>query len=121
MLTKSRRSPEERKEAERAALGRARNPFASVRNDIEVIAAFVARGIPAADVQPRQNVFTFRAWRALGRYVKRGEHGVKLTVWYPIDQADRDKTTGEKIGTKTTRLRCVAAVVFHVSQTAPID
>lgn len=30
---------------------------------------FIAKGIPESEILPRENVFTFNAWRALGRYV----------------------------------------------------
>ena len=75
-----------------------------------IMAGFIAKGIAPDDIKPRENVFTFNAWRALGRTVKRGEHGVKITTW--IEQTD--KKTGEpyKRATYTT--------VFHISQTEPL-
>ena len=44
-------------------------------NDKAVLAAFSARGIALADIEPRVNVLTFRAWKAKGRSVCKGEHG----------------------------------------------
>lgn len=88
------------------ALARATNGH-SFMNYHPIMAGFLAKGIPADDIRPRENVFTFNAWRALGRTVKRGEHGVKITTWIEAT----DKKTGEnyKRATHTT--------VFHISQT----
>jgi len=74
---------------------------------------FVAKGIPESEIHPRENVFTFNAWRALGRTVRRGEHGVKVLTF--IDRASKeiDKDTGEP---KKFRLAW-NTTVFHVSQT----
>jgi len=102
---------EERAELDRAALSRARGG-ASVFNEAMAVAEFVARGIPEADIRPRENVLTFNAWRALGRYVRKGEHGVKLTVWVPV--VEDDPRGGEPT---VTGKRAVSAVVFHESQT----
>ena len=38
-----------------------------------IYSEFMARGIPESEIRPRENVFTFQAWRALGRHVRRGE------------------------------------------------
>jgi antirestriction protein ArdC len=74
---------------------------------------FIAKGIPESEIHPRENVFTFNAWRALGRTVRRGEHGVKVLTF--IDRASKeiDKDTGER---KMVRLAW-STTVFHVSQT----
>ena len=62
-----------------------------------IIAGFVAKGIPEHEIRPRENVFTYHAWRALGRQVRRGEHGVKVTTWIPAaGKEETDPTTGEK-------------------------
>jgi hypothetical protein len=75
-----------------------------------IMAGFIQKGLAPEDIRPRENVFTFNAWRALGRTVKRGEHGVKITTWIEAT----DKKTGEpyKRATYTT--------VFHISQTEPL-
>ena len=80
-----------------------------------IFAGFEAMGIPEAEILPRVNVLTFEAWRALGRHVRKGEHGVKVVTWVPL--ADKvDAETGEV----TPRgKRPKVAVVFHVSQTDP--
>jgi antirestriction protein ArdC len=74
---------------------------------------FIAKGIPESDIHPRENVFTFNAWRALGRTVRRGEHGVKVLTF--IDRASKeiDKESGKR---KMVRLAW-STTVFHVSQT----
>jgi hypothetical protein len=56
----------------------------SLGNWPTIIAGLVAKGIPADDVRPRENVFTYHAWRALGRQVRRGEHGVKVVTFVEV-------------------------------------
>ena len=71
-----------------------------------------AKGIPAAEIKPRENVFTFGAWRALGRTVRRGEHGVKVETWVErevTDPDDPEKHYQTRHHRRTT--------VFHISQT----
>lgn len=81
-----------------------------------IIRDFAARGIPVEDIRPRENVFTFNAWKALGRYVKKGEKGVAVVSFVPTSRKERDASTGE---TKIVEgSRPVTAYVFHVSQTA---
>jgi antirestriction protein ArdC len=77
---------------------------------------FIAKGILESEIHPRENVFTFNAWRALGRTVRRGEHGVKVLTF--IDRASKeiDKDTGER---KMVRLAW-STTVFHVSQTETV-
>jgi hypothetical protein len=60
---------------EAGALDRARNGE-TMTNYPAIFAGFIEKGIPEYDIKPRENVFTFHAWKALGRSVKRGEHGV---------------------------------------------
>jgi hypothetical protein len=71
-------------------------------NDLLVVAAFEERGIKAT---PRVDVFTYNAWLAKGRQVRKGEKGVKIFTF--IEKKD---------GSKTPR----AVTVFHVSQTDSI-
>jgi hypothetical protein len=53
-----------------------------------IFQGFMAKGIAETDIKPRENVFTFHAWKALGRSVKRGEHGVKVVTFIaPIGKA----------------------------------
>jgi antirestriction protein ArdC len=75
---------------------------------------FEAKGIDPEDVLPRENVFTFNAWLALGRAVRKGEHGVKVTTFIP--RTKKDEQTGEE----TTYRIPKTTTVFHISQTEPV-
>ena len=91
----------------------------SLGNWPAIIAGFVAKGIPADDVRPRENVFTYHAWRALGRQVRRGEHGVKVVTFVEV----REKAPEPPADGSTRRpsgRRPWTATVFHLSQTDPI-
>jgi hypothetical protein len=61
-----------------------------------IFEGFMAKGIAESEIQPRENVFTFHAWKALGRSVKRGEHGVRVVTFITcqgkahVDAADPD-------------------------------
>ena len=90
------------------ALHRAQSNL-STSNYPAIFAGFAEKGIP--DIQPRVNVFTYHAWKAKSRQVRRGEHGVKVVTWI----TSKDKETGEesKYPKKTA--------VFHISQTDPIQ
>jgi hypothetical protein len=81
-----------------------------------IMAGFTEKGIPEQDILPRENVLTFQAWKALGRHVRRGEHGVRVVTWITTDER-RDAQTGELI--RQAGRRPWTAVVFHVSQTEP--
>ncbi len=72
-------------------------------------------GIEAHDIRPRENVFTFNAWKALGRVVRKGQHGVRIITRVPCSKTD--KSTGEV--TSYTRPR--TTTVFHLSQTEAMD
>ena len=110
-----------REEIQAEALSRAAGGQ-SLTNWPAIFAGFMAKGIPESDIRPRENVFTYNAWRALGRQVRRGEHGVKVTTFVPIkgkeesDSANPD-TTGKP---KRRASRPWSATVFHISQTDPI-
>ena len=96
------------------ALARARGNE-SVANFPAIIEGFIERGIPEHEIHPRENVFTFHAWRALRRTVKKGEHGVHILTWISCDKKD---DAGEVI---ETFRRPKSATVFHVSQTKSLD
>ena len=96
----------ERAAMQAAALGRAREGR-TCTNDLLIIASYAAKGI---DAHPRQDVFTFNAWKALHRHVKKGEHGVHIAAYARREEVKPDGTTEEHSFP-------VAAVVFHVSQT----
>lgn len=84
---------------------------ASVANYQAIFEGFAAMGIEAADVVPRENVFTFNAWKALGRVVKKGQHGVQIVTVIPCTKKDKD--SGDEVAVKKVK----ATTVFHVSQT----
>jgi hypothetical protein len=79
-----------------------------------IFAGFAEKGIPEDEIRPRENVLTFEAWKARGRHVRRGEHGVRVTTWIETPER-RDQATGEV--TRRAGRRPWTAVVFHVSQT----
>lgn len=86
-----------------------------VANYQAIFEGFEAMGIPAEAIKPRVNVFTFHAWKALGRSVKRGEHGVKIVTVIPCTK--KDKATDEDVPVKKIK----ATTVFHISQTQALD
>jgi hypothetical protein len=91
-----------------------------------IFAGFMAKGIPEHEIRPRENVFTYHAWRALGRQVRRGEHGVKVTTFVSVKgREDKDGIeTNDVDGTDRPKRgafrRPWTATVFHLSQTDPI-
>lgn len=94
---------------------------ASLANYPAIFAGFMEKGIPEQDIQPRVNVFTYHAWRALGRQVRRGEHGVKVVTWVPMTKklgaADGAEQSDDQ--PRATFRRQKVTTVFHVSQTEP--
>src|SRR5437868_13233835 len=92
---------ERREQIQQEALSRAAAGQA-LTNWPAIIHGFAAKGIPESDIRPRENVFTYQAWRALGRQVRRGEHGVKVVTFVPM--GGRDRTDGQD-GTDTERER----------------
>ena len=90
------------------ALFRAQSSL-STSNYPAIYAGFEEKGI--SDIQPRVNIFTYNAWKAKSRQVRKGEHGVRVVAWI----TSKDKETGKesKYPKKTT--------VFHISQTDPIQ
>ena len=101
-------------EVQALSLDRAKNGK-SFSNYPIIIAGFVAMGIGEIDIKPRNNVFTYQAWRAQGRQVRKGQHGVKICVFIPMDTKEKDKKTGEVKGKTSSRPR--QTTVFHISQT----
>jgi hypothetical protein len=84
----------------------------SVANYAAIFEGFAAKGLSASSIEPRVNVFTYNAWRALGRQVRKGEKGVKVFTFAPVT----DKDSGEVVGK-----RAVSTTVFHISQTDQIQ
>jgi antirestriction protein ArdC len=101
----------------------------SLSNWPAIIAGFTAKGIPESEILPRENVFTYHAWRALGRQVRRGEHGVKVVTFVAVASADSKEdvdgvATNDLDGTNKRKggyRRPWTATVFHVTQTDPIE
>ncbi len=102
-------------EALQEAYGRARHGQ-SLTNYPAIIRGFIAKGIPADQIIPRQNVFTYDAWKAQGRQVRKGEHGVKVLTFIACSGKE-DKDTGER---KAFR-RPWSTTVFHITQTDPAN
>lgn len=98
------------------ALGRAQNGH-SLANFAAIYDGMMAKGIEEAAIMPRVNVFTYAAWKAKGQQVERGEHGVKIPVYVPIDVDVPDGRGGTR---RDTELRPRTATVFHVSQTKEV-
>jgi len=94
-----------------AALDRAENGT-SVANYERIYLGFMEKGISQHDIMPRENVFTFKAWIAKGRVVKKGEHGVKVVSFRTFQSKDED----ERSYTTPTR-----STVFHISQTKELE
>lgn len=88
----------------------------SFSNFPAIFQGFAAKGIPESEIKPRENVFTFDAWKALGRVVRHGEHGVKVVTFIDCKSKETDQDTGER---KVVR-RPWTTTVFHVSQTEPV-
>src|SRR5262245_29196777 len=113
-----------REEMQQEALSRAIGGQA-LTNWPAIIQGFAAKGIPESDIRPRENVFTYHAWRALGRQVRRGEHGVKVVTFVPgrgSDAADpQDESDIERPVKRRGGSPLWSATVFHVSQTDRID
>ena len=90
----------------------------SLVNWPEIFRHFTAAGIPEADILPRQNILTYRAFQAIGRQVRKGEKGCKVITCISVDKKEKDKKTGEEIIVTTTRPW--GATVFHILQTDPM-
>lgn len=87
------------------------------KNDALCIMAFAERGIDPEQITPRENVLTFRAWRAKGRQVAKGAISVQVTTWIPCKDSKRQTKEGEE---RAEKLRPKTAYLFHVSQTIPV-
>jgi hypothetical protein len=99
----------------------------SMANYPAIFEGFTAKGIPESEILPRENVFTFDAWRAKGRTVRRGEHGVKvatvIVVSKKLDQDAQPEAAAEGADGTTAPARTSRrgrATVFHISQTDPL-
>lgn len=88
----------------------------SMTNYPAIIEGFAAKGIAMDDIRPRENVFTYHAWLALGRQVRKGEHGVRCLTFVHYESKDKD-AVGKP---KRSGSRPWSTTVFHVSQTDAI-
>ena len=84
----------------------------SMANYAAIFTGFAEKGIEAAHIQPRVNVFTFNAWKALGRSVRKGEHG--LMIWCPTGRKGEDST-------EPAEVHFIPGTVFDVSQTDVVE
>lgn len=96
------------------ALDRAENN-ASETNYETIFNGFMAMGIDKDDIEPRVNVFTFNAWKAKGRFVKKGEKGVRVITYIQVDKKEENSDEVKKV------LKKRQTTVFHISQTSPTD
>lgn len=102
------------------ALARAK-ASTSVANFPAIIEGFKALGIAEADITPRENVFTYQAWKAKGRQVMKGQHGVRIPTVIEVPKPKSGDPTPEPAPEDPTKVRKRKwATVFHVSQTKPI-
>lgn len=99
-------------EQQKECLSRARNGD-SVANYNAIYSGFEAKGIPTHNIKPRENIFTFPAWKANGRHVNKGERGVKVLTWINGKKKDAD---GEERKFKFKKY----TTVFHITQTSTI-
>jgi hypothetical protein len=92
------------------------------KNDAVAIMAFAECGIDPEEIEPRQNVLTFNAWKGAGRRVAKGAMSVKVTVWVPKSGKDGDEKPAKE-GEKKKRggMYPKTTCLFHVSQTVPQD
>jgi hypothetical protein len=118
MTSRTKRRPRRRSAADRsadaaAALARALADK-SQANYGAIVEGFADRGIPVEEIRPRENVFTYQAWQAKGRQVRRGERGVKITAI--VEKEETNRATGKLEKVRFTR----GVTVFHETQTFPI-
>jgi len=85
----------------------------SMSNYPAIFAGFIEKGISEDQIIPRENVFTYNAWIALGRQVQAKQKGVKIVSWIVCGNKKDDDE-------KKTYRRPKTTTVFHVSQTKPI-
>ena len=65
----------------------------SVANAAAVAASIAARG---CQCRPYEDVFTFARWRAQGRVVRRGEHGLRLVTYVTVlERVDQNGETAD--------------------------
>jgi len=95
------------------SLARAQNNT-SLINYPAIFQGFMEKGISQHDITPRINVLTFHAWKAVGRKVRKGEHGVKVITW--IESTKEVQNDNGEMEVKVSK-RPWSSTVFHISQT----
>jgi antirestriction protein ArdC len=78
-----------------------------------IFAGFTAKGIAEDAIKPRENVFTYHAWKALGRQVRKGEHGIRIITWITCKKREADQEPGEPNAYRRPK----QTTVFHETQT----
>jgi hypothetical protein len=102
------------------ALARIQSGFS--KNDELVICAFAEAGVDPDEIEPRENVLTFNAWRAKGRKVAKGATSVRVQTWIPCRDKDGDDGAREgEVSTRRRKMRPKIAFLFHMSQTIAVD
>ncbi len=88
------------------------------KNDIAVVFHFAGVGVDPDDIEPRENVLTFKAWKAKGRKVAKSAISQRITVWVP-----KSRKAGESDDSKDKSQSCFpkTTCVFHESQTLTAD
>lgn len=81
----------------------------SMLNYETILRGFANKGISHNEIIPRVNVFTYNAWLALGRQVRKGQTGVKCVTWIDTDKEGKPKKLVRPVS------------VFHISQTDAIQ
>ena len=97
----------------------------STANYEAIFEGFTALGIAEDDIKPRENIFTFHAWKALGRVVRKGQHGVKVITVIRAQVKDEPAPVNRSAqvpgqAPKTFGM-AKPTTVFHISQTDLID
>ena len=110
--------PEKQSKVNSEALNRAKHNT-SLTNYPAIFQGFIAMGIDEMEIIPRENVFTFQAWKALGRQVCKGQHGVKVTTYIPMNVKD-DTNKGELPNKSKRVVARRMTTVFHISQTKEV-
>ncbi|HEY8096944.1 MAG TPA: ArdC-like ssDNA-binding domain-containing protein [Methylobacter sp.] len=87
----------------------------STMNYEGIFDGFMEKGISPDDIKPRENIFTFDAWLALGRVVRKGEKGVKVVTFIKCEK--KDKESGEVAHFRRPK----TTTVFHISQTKELE
>lgn len=68
----------------------------SLANAALAVSELTARGVCDGTCQPYTDILTYRRWQALGMQVKRGEHGVHLSVFVKSETTDEDGTVSTR-------------------------